>query len=344
MRTKNREISRKVNGRMDNKMMLSILKLRKDLHELYKKHNRVITLSVKGIGTLLLFLSLNSLYSHTDMMMLTMAIGLACVCAVLPVKYTYAASALITAVHLWQVSWDLALFFAAVVFISWVFVCRIKPDMGMIIAFTPLLFIFKVPFLMPLLVGMFSSLFGIGAMVFGIFFYYLGVYSSNAGVLLSSAAASGNIFAIQSVMNLFSADKDFVLLLTACVIAAVVTYILCHQSFDYSWYIGCVSGGIAGLVVYLAGGILFEIERGSMTYLFTIPVAMCIASLLQFIRCIIDYSGVEYVEFEDDEYYYYVKAVPKVNIIVEDFVLIDEAKNKFVKKEELEEEGNQEKN
>ncbi len=34
--------------------------------------------------------------------------------------------------------------------------------------------------------------------------------------------------------------------------------------------------------------------------------------VLQFLRCKVDYSRTEKVQFEDDEYYYYVKAVPKV--------------------------------
>ena len=29
----------------------------------------------------------------------------------------------------------------------------------------------------------------------------------------------------------------------------------------------------------------------------------------------VDYSRTEYVQYEDDEYYYYVKAVPKINIV-----------------------------
>ena len=32
----------------------------------------------------------------------------------------------------------------------------------------------------------------------------------------------------------------------------------------------------------------------------------------------LDYSRVEHVQFEDDEYYYYVKAVPKASVPVED--------------------------
>jgi len=34
--------------------------------------------------------------------------------------------------------------------------------------------------------------------------------------------------------------------------------------------------------------------------------------IVQFFKTVVDYSRVENTQFEDDEYYYYVKAVPKI--------------------------------
>ena len=39
-----------------------------------------------------------------------------------------------------------------------------------------------------------------------------------------------------------------------------------------------------------------------------------IGFLIEFLCFNLDYSRTEKVQFEDDEYYYYVKAVPKVNL------------------------------
>ena len=39
-----------------------------------------------------------------------------------------------------------------------------------------------------------------------------------------------------------------------------------------------------------------------------------IAIVIQFFRRALDYTAVENVQFEDDDYYYYVKAVPKINV------------------------------
>ena len=38
----------------------------------------------------------------------------------------------------------------------------------------------------------------------------------------------------------------------------------------------------------------------------------------QFFRMVLDYTSVENVQFEDDDYYYYVKAVPKISVAAPD--------------------------
>ena len=40
------------------------------------------------------------------------------------------------------------------------------------------------------------------------------------------------------------------------------------------------------------------------------------ALVFQFFRLALDYTAVERVQFEDDDYFYYVKAVPKINLAV----------------------------
>ena len=40
--------------------------------------------------------------------------------------------------------------------------------------------------------------------------------------------------------------------------------------------------------------------------------SILIAYVVLFFKQALDYTGVEYVQFEDDDYMYYVKAVPKI--------------------------------
>ena len=46
----------------------------------------------------------------------------------------------------------------------------------------------------------------------------------------------------------------------------------------------------------------------------SVPVSALLMLVIKFFAFNLDYSRIEKVQFEDDEYYYYVKAVPKVTV------------------------------
>ena len=80
----------------------------------------------------------------------------------------------------------------------------------------------------------------------------------------------------------------------------------------YDIYIYPVLKFIMALVTFL----LINGHVGFMKKLDNPGIALVLALLLQISIFSLDYSRTEYVQFEDDEYYYYVKAVPKISIAV----------------------------
>ena len=74
-----------------------------------------------------------------------------------------------------------------------------------------------------------------------------------------------------------------------------------------------ISGALFEAVGLIAGYMLLGIS-GKWSVFWWGSVLGSIALLLQFVFFNLDYSRTERTQFEDDEYYYYVKAVPKVFI------------------------------
>ena len=56
-----------------------------------------------------------------------------------------------------------------------------------------------------------------------------------------------------------------------------------------------------------------------MELLFGLIISLVLAYVYKFFIFNIDYTRTEYTQFEDDEYYYYVKAVPKISIKFPDY-------------------------
>ena len=87
---------------------------------------------------------------------------------------------------------------------------------------------------------------------------------------------------------------------------------------DYSWIIAIVAGTIAQLSVIFIGDIVADVSVSVIRLLMGILVSLLIAGIYTFFVFAVDYSRTEYVQFEDDDYYYYVKAVPKLTVSAPD--------------------------
>jgi mannitol-specific phosphotransferase system IIBC component len=71
----------------------------------------------------------------------------------------------------------------------------------------------------------------------------------------------------------------------------------------------------------MMGGYLFvgTIKMGPILIMIAgVIVSTLVAYILHFSILSLNYSHTEYTQFEDDDYYYYVKAVPKVKVTAQE--------------------------
>ena len=65
---------------------------------------------------------------------------------------------------------------------------------------------------------------------------------------------------------------------------------------------------------FLLANLQMDINVGTGSMILGTIISMLLVFIAQFFRVVLDYTSVEYVQFEDDDYYYYVKAVPKIDV------------------------------
>jgi hypothetical protein len=69
----------------------------------------------------------------------------------------------------------------------------------------------------------------------------------------------------------------------------------------------------------LAGTMMIEDDEIELaTILIGSLLSGVIAFVVQFFKGVLDYGRIEIVQFEDDDYYYYVKAIPKIYVAERD--------------------------
>ena len=86
------------------------------------------------------------------------------------------------------------------------------------------------------------------------------------------------------------------------------------MSIEHAWTIAIIAGTMTNLVLLLIGDLIYDIKLSMLGAIFGSALAILAAKIIEFFRFCVDYSRTEKVQFEDDEYYYYVKAVPKMNV------------------------------
>ena len=100
----------------------------------------------------------------------------------------------------------------------------------------------------------------------------------------------------------------------AFVIVVLIVNLLRTRAFDYAWRIAIIAGGVVYILVMLAGDFCLNVQLDMVSLILYTVISVVVGIILEFFVFGGDYSRTERLEYEDDEYYYYVKAVPKAAV------------------------------
>ena len=114
------------------------------------------------------------------------------------------------------------------------------------------------------------------------------------------------------ILDAMLEEENMVILVITFAVVTVAVNAIRRLSVDYSWYIATGTGAMAYLAVSIAGSFINGGLDNLVPLVAGVAGAVVLTLVLQFFVFHVDYTKSEYLEYEDDEYHYYVKAVPKV--------------------------------
>ena len=120
------------------------------------------------------------------------------------------------------------------------------------------------------------------------------------------------------MLNAIIGNKLMILMIIAFAVTIVSIYLIKKLSIDYVRMIALVSGLVLLLIVVFVGNILFAVSVPVPELIAGIIISILIAYIYDFFILTVDYTRTEFTQFEDDDYYYYVKAVPKLSLKASD--------------------------
>ncbi|MBQ4536005.1 MAG: hypothetical protein II994_00140 [Lachnospiraceae bacterium] len=295
--------------------MTTLLELREKIKQIYSR-NEVYILPV--IKFLLAFLVLNVLngqlgyMKQLDNLAIVLVVSLAC--SFLPVGAMIFFATVFSLLHMYALSLEVALVGICVYLLMYLLFFRFSPKDTLAVVLTPLLCLMKVPYIMPVAMGLLGTPASAVSVSCGVVIYFLIVAVSTNATTISTMGSEEAAAKIRMIIDGLLGNKQLLVVIIAFAITVLLVYIVRKMSIDYSWTIAMIAGAMANLVILLVGDLLYDTNMSVLNAIFGAILAVIVGKIIEFFRFCVDYSRTEKVQFEDDEYYYYVKAVPKMMV------------------------------
>jgi len=299
--------------------MMGLLVFKERLKEFYARFEIYITPVIKFLFSLLAFSLMNkNIGFMTKLTEPYIPLVVALVCSFLPYGAISFLAAGFMLAHLSGISLEITLVMAVFIVVVGLLYYGFQPGDSYLLVLTPVFFLLKIPYAIPLIVGLSGSVISVIPVSCGVFIYYTLLYvKQNAGVLTNDMSVD-QVVKFMQLMKVLLSNKLMLVMVTAFALSLVVVAVTRSLSMDYSWIIAIVAGSIAQLGVIFVGDIVADVSVSVIRLLVGILFSIVIAGIYTFFVFAVDYSRTEYVQFEDDDYYYYVKAVPKLTVSAPD--------------------------
>ncbi|WP_251390847.1 hypothetical protein [Mediterraneibacter agrestimuris] len=299
--------------------MSTLLSIREQLKEIYAKYSFYITLSMRfALGVLIFGLINYNVGFMKAASSVVVTIGLSVVCAFLPLIVMVLGATGLILMHLYVLSLPITLVAALFFILMYIFYFRFSSKKAWLVLLTAAGFSLQMPLVVPVAIGLLGSPVCLVPAVCGTFTYYMLHF-----VKISASSFKGEgggvealvdgvmTFTKQSLMN-----KEMWIMVAAVVLCVLVVYGIKSRGIDHSWKIATGAGAVTAIVIAVAGNVALGLHISYYSLFISGIAAIVVGLLLEILFLSVDYLRTEHLEFEDDEYHYYVKAVPKIGVTV----------------------------
>ena len=292
--------------------MTNLLVFREQLKKFYSKYELYITPLCKFLLALVSLLVINSRIGYMSTLKnAAVVLILALLCSFLPINLTIVIAAAVTLAHLYAFSVECANVALAVFLLLFILYFRFSPKDTLAVLLTPICFVLKIPYVMPIAVGLIGTPASSVAVASGVIVYYMLAGMNESASVLNTFDADGMVDKFRYCIDTLMGNRAMMVAIVAFAATVLVVWFIRRLSIDHAWTIAMITGALLNILILLFGDLMYSTDISIIGLILGSIVSVLLVKVLQFFVFNVDYSRTEMVQFEDDEYYYYVKAVPK---------------------------------
>ena len=294
--------------------MTALLELKQRIKNLYSQYEIYILPVLRFVLAMVYFIWINTNMGYMKQIdNIFIVLILALICSILPSGVMIFVGFALMVAHGYALGIEVAGFMLVLILFMAILFLRFSSDNNLVLVFTPLSFGFSVPTLLPIGSGLLCNAFSALPAGCGVIIYYFIRF-----IRVQHKLQENPDVAIADKLKLLTDGivQNWGMWITVIAFIAVILLVnlIRTRSFDYAWRIAIIAGGVVYVLMIIAGGFYFRLDIDVVTLIIYTVISVVIGLLLEFFVFGGDYTRTERLEYEDDEYYYYVKAIPKISV------------------------------
>lgn len=295
--------------------MTALLELRENLKKIYSRNEAFILPVIKFLLGFIVLSIINGKMGYMtklDNMAIVLIISL--LCSFLPTGFMAFFAMMFAVLHMYALSIETAAVGLVVFLLLYLLFLRFTAKEALVVVLTPVLCMLKLPYVMPVAMGLIGTPASCVSVGCGVVVYYLLQTVLTNAPTINSMGAEEATAKLRLLIDGMLGNKAMLVMIAAFAITVIVVYLIRRMSVDHSWTIAMVAGVMIEVMILLVGDLMYDTNLSIVSALLGAVVTLIACKIIEFFRFCLDYSRTEKVQFEDDEYYYYVKAVPKMTV------------------------------
>ena len=296
--------------------MTALLELRQKISEVYGRYEAYVRVCIKCLMAFLIFYLIHRQLANSLQLRALAEISIfTLVAAVVPIGGMSLLVGIFVIIHMVAVSVEAGAITAAFFLLLLLTYFIFKPKQSVLIAVMCLAGMLNVSGAAAIPIGLLCSPLAVIPAAAGIFVSgMILTLRQNSSVLETAATQLTSMEKVAYFVREAWDNERLLLLIAALIITILVVYLIRKLPYSYAWAIAIAAGTACYVLTVLVGNVAFGVTVNLLYLSVSIVSGVLIACALHVFCFLLDGSHTEFLEYEDENYVYYVRAIPKYSV------------------------------
>lgn len=314
--------------------MTVLLEIKEKIMQIFGRYSSYILPVLKFLLAFFVFFNINHTLGYLkllDNIFILLIISL--LCAILPLNTIVVFGGIMIIAHTFTLGMEIGAVTLIFFTLMYLLYFRIVPKDALAFVLAPAACSIGMPCAVPMGLGLLREpVSAVSACMGTVTFYYIQVIKDVVEPL-KEAKEQNLLENIQALIGGVLENREMFVVMVAGAAVVIIMALIRKFSIDYAWYIA-IALGAACYILLAVGGAFFLQADFSVGGILLGTLGSCVIALILELFCFhVDYKKTEFLQYQDDTYVYYVKAVPKIAVDGKAEKIRNRAKGTYVREQ-----------